>query len=420
MRGGRSIPFAALPENDMMRDGQLTLGGWPYPFLQSPRSGMQEQTIVYLNPRGLLPSKRNVRSDPGDLAGLAETIREHGILQPLGVVREKDVYRVVYGHRRRDAAIVVGLDRVPCLLLNEMAEDDAVLQQVLENLQRLDLNDMDKARAFESMLAHLVDQGRGQGEAQEVMARTLGLSARQIQRYLRLRQLAPAVQEMIVQGDLGVTQAQHLVDLTPFSRQDEVAQLAVEESLSAAELARWVAALQRNANIEARAALMALRRGERVAVVERQSKEVLQRLNQGAPPSEEGAVQGGEEGDKDEQIVDQFPTCGERAPDGAYADGGPDYGALEPVTRDGNRVLRIHSLDSFADEVQRLVSCVQDGDLQRLLERDPQGNLKARLVARQLRFLADAVGALAGVATDRAADAAWGDPTGAQQPGGAA
>ncbi|MBC7239606.1 MAG: ParB N-terminal domain-containing protein, partial [Chloroflexi bacterium] len=75
-----------------------------------------EPTLLYLNPRDLLPSRRNVRTDPGDLAGLAETIREHGVLQPLGVVREGDAYRVIYGHRRRDAAIVAGLDRVPCVI----------------------------------------------------------------------------------------------------------------------------------------------------------------------------------------------------------------------------------------------------------------------------------------------------------------
>jgi hypothetical protein len=276
-------------------------------------------------------------------------------------------------------------------------------------LQRLDLNDMDKAHAFEGMLTHLMDQGRAQGEALEVMARTLGLSSRQIQRYLRLRQLAPEVQRLLAQGDLGVTQAQHLVELTPLARQDEVAQLVVEESLSAAEIARLVAALQRNVNIEAKAALTALRRGERVAVVERQSEEVLQRLNQGAPPAAEdqgGAAKDEGEDGEGAQVIDQFPTRGEGGPDGAYADrgGGADLSALEPATRDGNRVFKIHSLDSFADEVQRLVSCVQEGDLQRLLEQDPQGNLKARLVARQLRFLADAVGALAGAAP---ADAAW-------------
>ena len=202
-----------------------------------------DQQIIYLNPRDLLPSRQNVRSDPGNLAGLAETIREHGILQPLGVAPEGEAYRVVYGNRRRDAAIVVGLDRVPCVIVQASEPQDVMIQQVLENLQRLDLNDMDKAQAFEQMLKHLTASGVSQGEALDQMARTLGLSARQIQRYLRLLQLSPQVRQRVASGALGVTHAQHLMDISPDERQEAVADLVIEESLSAAELARLCASL---------------------------------------------------------------------------------------------------------------------------------------------------------------------------------
>ena len=159
---------------------------------------VRDQRIVYLNPRDLEPSRPSVRSDPGDLAGLAETIREHGVLQPLGVARNSGGYRVIFGNRRRDAAIVVGLDRVPCIVLEGLDDAEALVQQALENLQRLDLNDLDKARAFEAMLAHEMDLGLSQGDALEGMARTLGLSSRQIQRYLRLRQLVPVLSDAAI------------------------------------------------------------------------------------------------------------------------------------------------------------------------------------------------------------------------------
>ena len=139
---------------------------------------MQEQSIVYLNPRDLLPSKRNVRSDPGDLAGLAETIREHGILQPLGVVREKDVYRVVYGHRRRDAAIVVGLDRVPCLLLNEMAED-----VVKEGLARLEVDRYGLERHDRDILRSVIEKYGGGPVGAETLAISVGESVETLEDY---------------------------------------------------------------------------------------------------------------------------------------------------------------------------------------------------------------------------------------------
>jgi ParB family chromosome partitioning protein len=365
----------------------------------------QDRRIVYTNPRDLLPSRENVRSDPGDLAGLAETIREHGILQPLGVMREGDAYRIVYGNRRRDAAIVVGLDRVPCLVLDDVDAQSAVVQQVLENLQRLDLNDLDKSRAFEGLLAHMAERGTGQGEALDAMARTLGLSARQIQRYLRLRQLSPGVQQLIAQGELGVTHAQHLVDIDPIERQEAIAQLVVEESLSAAELARLVAALQHNVNIEPRLALEALRRGERIAVVETRPREPLPRFGQ--PPAAEKSLDEneeleGDEGEKNKREgprEEQVPWEVFEGEDATLRRGGSTeaagYGAMEPTTRDGNRVRKIHSLDSFMDEIQRLAACLQEGDLQRLLEEDEAGQVKIRLAARQLRFLADAVASLA-------------------------
>jgi ParB family chromosome partitioning protein len=363
----------------------------------------QDRRIVYINPRDLLPSKENVRSDPGDLAGLAETIREHGILQPLGVMREGDAYRIIYGNRRRDAAIVVGLDRVPCLVLEDVDPQDAVVQQVLENLQRLDLNDLDKSRAFEGLLTHMVERGITQGEAMDGMARTLGLSARQIQRYLRLRQLSPAVQRLIAQGDLGVTHAQHLVDIDPDDRQEAIAQLVVDESLSAAELARLVAALEHNDNIEPRLALEALRRGERIAVVETRPREPLPRFGQ-APAAEEKLDDDEEEdeeepekkkreGPREEQVPWEVFEGDEAAP--RRPRDGSDFGAMEPTTRDGNRVRKIHSLDSFMDEIQRLAACLQEGDLQRMLEEDEAGQVKIRLAARQLRYLAETVASLA-------------------------
>lgn len=343
-----------------------------------------DQQILYLNPRDLLPSRDNVRSDPGNLAGLAETIREHGILQPLGVAPEGRAYRVVYGNRRRDAAIVVGLDRVPCVTVQNGDPQSVMVQQVLENLQRLDLNDMDKCRAFERMLQHLAQQGLPQTQALDQMARTLGLSARQIQRYLRLAQLAPTVREQVANGALGVTHAQHLADISPETRQQAVAELVIEESLSAAELARLCAVLERNANVDPAAALELLRRGERVPVIESRPMEQMGHLSPEPMPQESVAEgwDGGseEEGDPPWDISEEGDTQG--------------YDHLEPTTQDGNRVHKFHSLDAFVDEVQRMTRCLQEGDLQRLLEEDEARRLKIGLAARQLRFLAEAVTAL--------------------------
>ncbi len=344
---------------------------------------MSDQRLVYLDPREIISSGRKVRSEEGDIAGLAATIRQHGLLQPLGVTQDAYGYRLIYGHRRRDAAIVAGMERVPCILVDAVSEDEAVVPQVLENLQRLDLNDMDKCRAFSVLLARLISQGTAHGEALNSLADTLGLSVRQIQRYLRLSTLNAQVQQLIAQDALSVTQAQHLAEITPQDRQLAVAELVVEESLSAAETGRLCEGLRRNKNIEPATALAMLRRGERIPVVEMRVSETVPQFNAAPAVSEAEAPweePGGDDG------VERVEPDNDREDDAA---------PFAPVTQDGNRVRRIHSLDSFMDELQRLTACVQEGDLQHLIEQDEGASLKLTLAARQLKFLAEAVSALA-------------------------
>jgi ParB family chromosome partitioning protein len=291
-------------------------------------------------------------------------------------------------------------------VLDGLDDDDVAVRQVLENLQRLDLNDMDKSRAFEQLLAHSMSGDISQGEALDGMARTLGLSARQIQRYLRLRGLAPAVQDMVARGELGVTHAQHLAELTHAARQEEVAALAVDESLSAAELSRLCQALAHNANIDPHMALDMLRRGERIATVEARPLDETPRFSTAPQPEESAAPWDDDKpgdkaaGDENDQDGDEWRVLGEpggRPAGGPGGDGeGRDFARLEPGTQDWNRVRKIHSLDSFMDEVQRLTLCVQEGDLQRLMGEDPAADVKLRLAARQFRFLFESISALAG------------------------
>ena len=335
--------------------------------------------MLYLNPRAIEANRDNVRRESGDVVGLAESIREHGILQPLGVVRRGSGYQVVFGDRRREAAIVVGLDRVPCLLLGDLDDDQRLIRNILENLQRLDLNDLEKARAFEKMRRSLQHAGMERGAVLDAMCRRLGLSASQIKRYLSLLELAPVVQNLIAVGDLSVTQAQHLRQLSPAARQEEVGLLAAEEHLSAAELARLATALASNPNVDPGEALGKLRRGEAIAN--------LSRPERGDGPLHLPARPSAKIDDEEELIED-----------GAVDEVVEDHaaGLAGPLTRDGNRVRKVHSLDSFVDEADRLARCVQDGDLAKLVASDPEGGLKLKLVAKQLAFLSRAVGVMAG------------------------
>lgn len=343
----------------------------------------KERRVIYLDPRNLLPSRQNVRSDPGDLARLADTIREFGLLQPLGVRPDDQGYRVVYGSRRRKAAIDAGLTRVPCIVLDDLTEADVVVQQMLENLQRLDLGDMEKAQAFERLFQRLTGEGFSSPDALEEMGRMLGLSSRQIRRYLRLRELCPEARHLVAEGELGVTHGQHLAGITPDERQAKVARLAVEEGLSAAELSRLCTSLRHNANIDPSLALHTLRRGERVAVVEERSRQTPPGM-----PSRPSV-----EGDEDIWAVEEE--------EGEEKEASDAYEHLQPAAPSEDRLQEIDSLKEFMDQVQRLTQCVEGGQFQRMLAADEGSVIKVGPVARQLCFLADAVSAIVDAASRR-------------------
>src|SRR5262245_63494769 len=150
--------------------------------------------LLYLDPRSLEADPQGVRDEPGNVQGLAATIAEHGLLQPLGVAElGHGRYRVVYGNRRREAALRLGLERVPCIILD--ADDPRTLiQQLTENVQRQDLNDLEKARAFARLRKQFMNgQPQTEGELDEATARAVGLSARTARRYRGLVDLPDEV-----------------------------------------------------------------------------------------------------------------------------------------------------------------------------------------------------------------------------------
>src|SRR5256885_10017073 len=131
-------------------------------------------SILWLAPHALIEARENARHDTPDLEGLADSIRQYGVLQPLGVARHADRYHVVYGTRRRRAAILAGLEQVPCVELSA----DRLVCQLLENLHRVDLNDMEKAEGFARLKEQLSLGHRDLTESKldELTARTLGVS----------------------------------------------------------------------------------------------------------------------------------------------------------------------------------------------------------------------------------------------------
>lgn len=335
--------------------------------------------LLYLDPRQLEADPDGVREEPGDVAGLAETIAERGLLQPLGVVATGgDRYRVIYGGRRRAAAVQLGLERVPCIVLD--ADDpDLLLRQLIENVQREDLNDIEQARAYARLRARLVAE-RGklpENEVDEAVGKAVGKSGRSVRRYLGLLDLADEVQLMVRRGELNVTQAQHLRRVQSPKTQLELARLAVEEGMSAAELAKLVAYFAANPNLTVETALQALEQGQQL------------RTQAGPEVSVAGgplAKTSGAAVDRPESDADLWDDEEDPAENGTYLSVEDD--TLENQPKNKARVFRIRSLDQMVDETDRLSRAYVDGDLTKWVKSDEGAPFKLRLLLKQLESLA--------------------------------
>lgn len=338
--------------------------------------------LLYLDPRVLDADPEGVREDPGEIEGLAATIADHGLLQPLGVVEAgRGRYRVIYGNRRRLAALKLSLERVPCILLDR-EDPQTLVRQLTENLQRRDLNDLEKAMAFKRLRDDLaLGRDMDEGALDEAVARTVGMSARNVRRYLGLLDLPLEVQQLLRAGDLTVTQAQHLRRITNERTQIELARAAVDEGMSAAELSRLSSYFAANPNLSLDDALSALQQGIDPGRPAMQAPAI----SAGGPLPKGGAVAtpGIESDDSDLWDDEEEPSDGEFL--------SVEDETLENQPKNKARVFRIRSLDQMLDETDRLARTHVEGDLNKWIEKDAGAPMKVRLLLKQLDTLARAL-----------------------------
>ena len=175
----------------------------------------QSNRIYQIPIERIVPNPRQPRRhfDEKALEVLADSIRQHGILQPLSVQKGSGGYVLVAGERRLRAAGMAGLTRVPCILL-QASERDSALLALIENLQRCDLHYMEEAAA----IARLISTFQ---MSQEEAAKRLGRSQSAVANKLRLLRLSPRCVELLREYGLTERHARTLLRL-----EDEEAQLS--------------------------------------------------------------------------------------------------------------------------------------------------------------------------------------------------
>ncbi|MHB0976924.1 MAG: ParB/RepB/Spo0J family partition protein [Candidatus Aquicultorales bacterium] len=189
-------------------------------------SAPEGERVVELSVDEVLPSRCQPRGtfDERALSELAESIKEHGILQPLLVRRMGDGYELLAGERRLRAAKLAGLESIPALVRTS-AEQEALEIALIENIQREDLGPVDEARAYR----RLIDEF---GLTQEGLAARVGKNRSTVANTLRLLNLPEQVQGLLSSGALTAGHARAILSVEGEERQKTLAERIVESDLS--------------------------------------------------------------------------------------------------------------------------------------------------------------------------------------------
>jgi len=171
--------------------------------------------------------------DEGRLQELADSIRVHGLIQPIVLRPLAGGFELAIGERRLRAAVLAGFASVPAIV-REMDDRELALVALVENLQREDLDVMEEVESY----ARLVDEF---GLTQEELGRRIGKSQSAIANKLRLRRLDPAVRERISREKLGERQARALLNLADPAWQLRVIDVVVQKGLTVRETEGLVA-----------------------------------------------------------------------------------------------------------------------------------------------------------------------------------
>ena len=202
-----------------------------------------ENKIVYLRLDDIIPNRFQPREvfDETGLEELADSIKEHGVIQPI-IVRpiENDKYELIAGERRSKASALAGLTTIPAIVRN-MDDRESAKVSLLENLQRKNLSPIEEARTYKRIL-ELEDMSQGD------LARTMGKSQPLIANKLRLLSLPEEVQDSLIKNQISERHARSLLTLPKKEDQLSFLERIKKERLTVRELDALIKEYKENAN----------------------------------------------------------------------------------------------------------------------------------------------------------------------------
>jgi len=195
--------------------------------------GVSEISLELIDPN---PNQPRKNFDPTALKELSDSIKVHGVIQPIIVNKNGNRYLIVAGERRYKASAMAGLKTIPAVVKDYTSQQIKEIS-LLENIQREDLNPIEAAKAMRELL-EIYDW------TQDVLANRLGKSRPAVTNLLRLLNLQPEVMQLIESGKLSPGHARSLVVITDPQAQIRMAHMAITKKVTVRDLEKAVKNLQ--------------------------------------------------------------------------------------------------------------------------------------------------------------------------------
>ena len=199
-------------------------------------AGEQMVKVALIEPNQSQPRKK---FDQEQMEELAESIKLHGVLQPLLVQKKDGLYEIIAGERRWRAAKLAGLKEVP-VVIRQYTPQESMEVALIENLQREDLNPIEEAKAYQKMIQEF-------GLKQEEIAAKVAKNRTTITNAMRLLKLDEGIQNMVIENVISSGHARALLGLEDPEMQLKAAKMIMEDKLSVRETERLVKRLIREA-----------------------------------------------------------------------------------------------------------------------------------------------------------------------------
>jgi ParB family chromosome partitioning protein len=192
-------------------------------------NNINKLSMDLIKPNSGQPRKR---FDEEAIIQLSQSIKEHGLIQPIIVKEDNSVYTIVAGERRWRAAKLAGLKDIPAIIM-DLSDKDVLEISLIENIQRQDLNPIEEAKAYKKLLDDFK-------LTQEDLSKRIGKSRTAIANCLRLLNLDKRVQDYLIDGVISEGHGRAILPLTDNELQYRVSQTVIDENLSVRETEKLI------------------------------------------------------------------------------------------------------------------------------------------------------------------------------------